>query len=161
MRLLALAAACCLASTASAQEGATTPRDEPATWKELVAGQSKLQFYGFIRLDAIFDSARPNSVQSPLYVLSEDPALGAAGQRNFTMHPRLTRFGFNLQGPEAGWLDGAAPSGTLELDFQNGGLESRQIIRIRHAYFKLAWAKLSLLAGQTWDLDLAPHAHRQ
>lgn len=34
----------------------------------------------------------------------------------------------------------------------NGGSESRQIIRIRHAYLRLDWRQASLLAGQTWDI---------
>lgn len=43
-------------------------------------------------------------------------------------------------------------SGKLETDFENGGSESRQIIRIRHAYLRMGWKDFSLLAGQTWDI---------
>ena len=42
--------------------------------------------------------------------------------------------------------------GVIETDFQNGGSESRQILRIRHAYFNLRTGAFHFLAGQTWDL---------
>src|SRR6059036_1156480 len=111
--------------------------DDVAHWKELTAGQSRIQFYGFLRLDLIYDDSRPDTSQTPFFILSEDPSLGIAGQENFTMHPRLTRFGVNYLGPHVKALEDAALGGKLELDFQNGGRESRPIIRIRHAYLKL------------------------
>jgi hypothetical protein len=44
-------------------------------------------------------------------------------------------------------------SGKFEVDFENGGSESRQIIRIRHGYLKMDWDhQVSILAGQTWDV---------
>jgi len=109
-----------------------------------------LQFYGFIRQDVLFDDSRPDAAQTPLFILSE-PA-GAANRENFTMHPRLTRFGVNLAGPALASMGGARLSGKLEIDFQNGGRESRAIPRYRHAYMTLSWNTASLLAGQTWDL---------
>jgi len=140
------------ASHALAQSGSAQGGDEPATWKELVAGKARLQFYGSLRLDMISDDSRPNSSQSPLYVLSEDPNFGPADQGNFEIHPRLSRFGLNLKGPQVAGLAGAVPSGNIEMDFEGGGPESRPNIRIRHAYFKMSWRTLSVLAGQTWDL---------
>ena len=68
------------------------------------------------------------------------------------MHPRLTRFGINLSGPALRPLGGARVAGKLEIDFQNGGRDSRAIPRYRHAYVTLTWASGSLLVGQTWDL---------
>ena len=43
-------------------------------------------------------------------------------------------------------------TGKIELDFQNGGRESRAVPRYRHAYMQMAWGSQSLLIGQTWDL---------
>ncbi len=40
----------------------------------------------------------------------------------------------------------------MEVDFQNGGKESREILRMRHAYVRFVKGKWELLAGQTWDL---------
>jgi hypothetical protein len=78
--------------------------------------------------------------------------VGRKDAGNFTMHPRLTRFGLNYTGPTIGPLDNSRLGGQLELDFENGGSESRQIIRIRHAYLKLTHGNFSLLGGQTWDV---------
>ncbi len=127
-------------------------QDDAVSWKQLTAGKTKIQFYGFLRSDLILDDSRPDSFQSPLFILAEDPNVGPAGQSNFTLHPRLTRLGINYKGGEIQGLGGARASGNLELDFQNGGRESRPIIRIRHAYFKMTWNAVSLLAGQTWDV---------
>jgi hypothetical protein len=68
------------------------------------------------------------------------------------MHPRSTRFGVDYSGPKVPGLGDADLSGKLELDFENGGSESRQIIRIRHAYLQLAKNDVSILAGQSWDV---------
>ena len=133
----------------SAEQGSG---DETVKWKDLAGGKAQIQFYGFLRTDVILDDSRPDSSQTPLYILSEDPAFGAADQSSFTLHPRLTRFGLNLKGAAMTALGGATPSGNLEMDFQNGGKETRPIIRIRHAYFKLSWRTLSFLVGQTWDV---------
>ncbi len=68
------------------------------------------------------------------------------------MPPRLTRLGIDWNGPQIAKLGDAKLTGKLETDFQNGGSESRQIIRIRHAYLRLDWKKVSILGGQTWDV---------
>jgi hypothetical protein len=118
-----------------------------------VGGGNKLNFYGFLRLDVDVDSQRPNSPQGPLFIESPDPGLGGKPDAgNFTMHPRLTRFGVHYRGAKVPGLGDADLSGKLELDFENGGSESRQIIRIRHAYLQLAKNDVSILAGQTWDV---------
>src|SRR5579862_9182347 len=118
-----------------------------------VGGGNKLKFYGFLRLDVALDSQRPNSPQGPLFIESPDPGLGGKPDAgNYTMHPRLTRFGVDYSGPKVPGLGDADLSGKLELDFENGGSESRQIIRIRHAYLQLAKNDVSILAGQTWDV---------
>ena len=122
-------------SLAPAQSGSAQGGDEPATWKELVAGKARLQFYGSLRLDMISDDSRPNSSQSPLYVLSEDPNFGPADQGNFAIHPRLSRFGLNLKGPQVAGLAGAVPSGNIEMDFEGGGPESRPRARARKVRF--------------------------
>jgi hypothetical protein len=151
--LLAAALAAAGAARALAQSGATGEGgDEAVRWKEIAGGKAKIQFYGFLRLDAIVDDSRPDSSQTPFFILPEDPNLGPAEQNDFTLHPRLTRLGLNVRGPAIAGLGGAAPSGNLEMDFQNGGRESRPIIRIRHAWFRFSWKTLSLLGGQTWDL---------
>jgi len=126
-------------------------KNQPMTWSELISEGNKIKLYGFLRLDMIFDSQRPNNAQSILFITSPDPRVGT-GNGNFTMHPCLTRLGIDWSGPQIAKLGDAKLSGKLETDFQNGGTESRQIIRIRHAYLRLDWKKFSILGGQTWDL---------
>ncbi len=123
----------------------------PAAHGSMVsAGGSRVRLYGFLRFDTIADSSLPDKAQTPFFVRSPDSASG--GEANLTMHPRLTRLGLLLDGPQLGRLGGAHLGGKLEVDFQNGGRESRQVVRIRHAYLELRWPRLSLLAGQTWDV---------
>ncbi|MBA2525143.1 MAG: hypothetical protein H0V18_05060 [Pyrinomonadaceae bacterium] len=119
-------------------------------WSDLLGEGNKLKLYGFIRLDLLFDSQQPNNPQSILFIKSPDPRTGNENG-DFTMHPRLTRFGIDYSGPRIAKLGNAELTGKLETDFQNGGTESRQIIRIRHAYLRLDWKEFYILAGQTWD----------
>lgn len=123
---------------------------------ETGSGKPSLKFYGFLRLDAIYDDSRPSDRQTPMWINSEDPAVGRNDDDDFSMHPRLTRLGLDVDGTSLDTLGNAAVSGKLEVDFQNGpSSESRQMMRIRHAWLKLGWGKTTLLAGQTWDV-IAP-----
>lgn len=148
------------ASVDQAKTGASQPpsqssqpdKDQPVRWSELLGEGNKLKLYGFLRLDLIFNSQHPNNTQTPLFISSPDSRLGGTTNSDFTMHPRLTRFGIDYTGPRIAKLGHAKLSGKLETDFVNGGSESRQIIRIRHAYLRLDWRQASLLAGQTWDI---------
>ena len=119
---------------------------------EFRLGNSALRFYGFARLDVIYDDSRPDAFQFPTFIRSEDPAAGPEDEDNLTLHPRLTRFGLDLTGPVLDPLGGARLGAKLEVDFQNGGRESRAVPRYRHAYLTLAWERSTLLLGQTWDL---------
>jgi hypothetical protein len=129
-----------------------TNANQTLRWSDLVSEGNKLKFYGFLRLDLDFDSQRPNNAQTPLFITSPDVNAGGIERGNFSMHPRLTRFGVDYTGGTIEKLGDAKLSGKLETDFENGGPESRQIIRIRHAYARLDWQAFSLLAGQTWDV---------
>ncbi|MEE8584463.1 MAG: hypothetical protein V3T83_06375, partial [Acidobacteriota bacterium] len=123
---------------------------EAAVWAE--GNKSRLDFYGFVRVDAIIDDSRPDAFQFPSFILSEGQATGLDNQSNLSFHPRLTRLGIHYRGPQMDGLAGARIGGKIEWDFQNGGRESRAIARCRHAYLKLDWEKSSLLLGQSWDL---------
>ena len=64
---------------------------------------SDIQFYGFLCMDAAYDTSRMSDTQIPVFVRSEDPnAPGAApeNQSEFTLYTRMTRFGLNLSGGE-------------------------------------------------------------
>lgn len=112
------------------------------------AGGGELTPYGFVRFDAVIDDSKLSHHQYPNWVLSEPP--GAEGNGNLTIHPRLTRLGAKLAPVDLG--EDSEISGVIETDFQNGGSESRQILRLRKAYFNLRKGDWHFLAGQTWDL---------
>jgi hypothetical protein len=127
-------------------------------WNELSIGKSKFKLYGFLRLDGIYDDSRPNNTQIPAFIRSEDPNAPAAiaSSRNaedFSIYPRLTRFGIDFDGPEVPLFGHPKTTGKLEIDFYNmPSSESRNAPRMRHAYLKLNWDEAFLLAGQTSDV---------
>ena len=127
------------------------PTQAQPTVLEAETNRSALTFYGHARLDAAFDDSRINNFQAPTLVRPEPP--DADNQANFTLHPRMTRFGVNYRAP--GTLDavgGATVNGKFEIDFLNGGSDSRGIPRYRHVFLQLNWQRHSLLAGQTSDI---------
>ena len=128
---------------------AQPPAEAPPP-KEVQPAETRLRVYGFVRHDVIVDDSRLDSAQSPLFVLSEPG--GAGNRHHFTMHPRLTRLGIDLFGPQLAPAGNARVGGRIELDFQNGGRESRAIPRFRHAYLTLAWRQATLLVGQSSDV---------
>ena len=127
-------------------------------WSDFSALGSRFQIYGYLRLDAIYDDSRMNNTQTASFVRSEDPAAPAGfraknDSSDFTMHPKLTRFGINMTGPTIGGLGDAQVLGKLEIDFFNAtATESREALRMRVAYAQLKWTSFSLYAGQMWDV---------
>jgi hypothetical protein len=132
--------------------GATfTPKDpdeDVVRWRDLSAGNSRLSIYGFARVDVIRDSGRSDNTQKPIFVRSAS----ASGGSEFTLHPRLSRIGLNFSPLESSSPGESSVSGKLEVDFQNGGRESRPALRIRHAFLEWKAGGASILAGQTWDI---------
>lgn len=150
-----------------AEKAPAAQPSEAVKWNEIIVGPSKIKFYGFIRLDVIYDDSRvdigvgggANATNGLIgFVLAEDADHPVAAQRAETdddtlfIHPRLSRLGMDFDGPKIELLENAKVTGKLEIDFYNGGSESRDIPRMRHAYLKLAWDNWSFLAGQTSDL---------
>ncbi len=108
----------------------------------------RMRVTGFLRTDVIFDTSRPDSLQSPLFIAP--PAIGGVeGGHTFTIHPRLSRITVDLTSTEIG---PATLSGRFEVDFQNGGRESRAVPRYRHVFIEARWRAVAVLAGQTWDV---------
>lgn len=126
--------------------------DPHVRWSEILGEGNRFKLYGFLRLDLDFDSQRPSNTQIPFFITTPDARASGTDNGDFSMHPRLTRFGIDFTGPTLARLGDAKLTGKFESDFENGGTESRQIIRIRHAYLRLGWKKFSLLGGQTWDV---------
>ncbi|MEK7846261.1 MAG: hypothetical protein AAB257_04780 [Nitrospinota bacterium] len=128
------------------------------TFEDIIGRGNTLKFYGFIRLDIIYDDSKTDNAQIPFYVLSEDTATGAMGNDAvYTMHPRLSRLGIDFTGSKMPYLFDGKVTGKFEIDFQNrvpgvsdpdSGVESRAIPRIRHMYLRLKWNNFLVLGGQ-------------
>ncbi|MBE0535228.1 MAG: hypothetical protein IH624_06115 [Phycisphaerae bacterium] len=105
--------------------------------------------YGFIKLDASYDSAAVNTGNFATWVLPQP----RGKDDEFNMTAKNTRLGLRINSREKGDI---LASGLVEVDFfgtDNGG-ENRPGILVRHAYAKLDWpdARFSILAGQYWDV---------
>ena len=132
----------------------------PLTWQDIISSKNKIKFYGFLRLDVAFDTDRTDNGNFAQFVLNHNSS-AFGNDEELNIHARLTRFGFELAGTPLSTMGNPELSGRLEIDFFGGGPESRNFIRMRHAYLKLNWREwdISLLAGQTNDIvaPLTPH----
>ncbi len=145
LRLVCVALLMVIPISASGQE-------EAAASPTIPIGESRLELYGFVRFDAIYDDSRTDAAQTPTFIRSEDPRVGVRDQRNLTFHPRLTRVGGRITPPAGTSVGGARLASRVEIDFQASGRESRQLIRLRHGYVEMSWSRVTLLAGQTSDI---------
>ena len=129
---------------------------EPAKKAEPPASVStgsgvKVQFYGFARMDASFDTGKINTGNIALWVRPET-LNNNDGEWNLTAG--ATRLGLNLSGPDT---EAIKLTGNIELDFLGGGTENNLNPRLRHGYLKAFWpaSDFSIIAGQTWDVHSA------
>jgi hypothetical protein len=134
--------------------------------KEITREGHSIKFYGFLRGDLAGDTDRMSfDTQLPFFVLSPaDPSQAMRRTGDLTAHPRLTRFGVDVNPPRlpSGW-GGIAK---LEIDFYNAIIDrpasgtaskdllsnSRAAPRIRLAYVQVNKGPFTLLAGQNWDV---------
>ncbi len=107
-----------------------------------------VQLYGKIKLDAAYDSGRSNTGNFARWV---NPGEKQRGDGQFNMTANETRLGLKFKGPQT---EDLKTSALLEMDFYGGGDETSPNPRLRHAFLNLEWPKekLSVLAGQTWDV---------
>ncbi len=136
---------------------ASAPSSVRAQAKE--AEKPTVSFYGFLRVDAVWDDSRMQNHQYAMWALPEDAIVGLKDNSHLTIYPRVTRFGINVG--SIALSDEITGSGKIEIDFQNAGTESRAGLRMRHAYFEVAYGAFRLLGGQTWQLlsPLYPEIH--
>ena len=123
------------------------------------AEKPTVSFYGFLRVDAVWDDSRMQNHQYAMWALPEDAIVGLHDNSHLTIYPRVTRFGIKVA--SIALSDEITGSGKIEIDFQNAGTESRAGLRMRHAYFEVAYGAFTLLGGQTWQLlsPLYPEVH--
>ena len=112
-----------------------------------------ISFSGFIKTDLIFDSRQTVSIREGhflLYPQNENLDLKGSdinAKSNFNILSIQTRLNAKITGPDA--FD-AKTSGFIEGEFFGTADSDVNGFRLRHAYLKLDWEKLSLLVGQTW-----------
>ncbi|MCI0651796.1 MAG: hypothetical protein L0Z55_07920 [Planctomycetes bacterium] len=147
--------------SAAAEHSPPTSSEPPALkWSDLLKSGKPFKFYGFLRLDAYYNTARADSVIIPFRVLPESSPQSISGQasyndNDFALDPRLTRLGLEV---DAGEIAGAQVRGRLEVDFANfpsGVSESRATPRIRLAYVDAEQGSFTHRFGQDWDI-IAP-----
>jgi len=109
---------------------------------------------GYIRTETFFDTYRSTeSRDGESYSYPLKKSLDAAGNdinkiNQFTMLGVQSRFKINASGVSA---FGAKVSSLIEADFLGMGDDSKYMVGLRHAYFKLDWNKTQLLMGQYWS----------
>ena len=110
-----------------------------------------LELYGYVKLDASYDTHEVNSGNFAVFVLPENG--DRTNDDEFNITARQTRVGLRIKGPD---VDGVKTSGVIEGDFYGAGgaSENRADFRMRHAFLQLDWPeeRFSVLAGQTWDV---------
>ncbi len=117
---------------------------------EVTVGPVSAQVYGSIRLSMAYDTHKVAGGSDGLayYVL---PLEAGEEDNEFAMTANETRFGINVNGPEAGFFK--TTTGKIEADFYGkGGAANGQHIRLRHAWMDLASENgFAIRAGQDWD----------
>jgi uncharacterized coiled-coil protein SlyX len=110
-----------------------------------VSSRFDLSFYGYVKLDAAYDSQR--TAVGDLAFFSR-PDSGAGDDDSFSLTAKQTRFGMKVTAPEVrGW----ETRGRLEMDFYGSASDNAANPRMRLAF--LEWEKndWTILAGQQYD----------
>jgi len=114
--------------------------------KSVVSSRYPVDLYGFIKLDAAYDSSRTDLGNFARWVASD-----GKNDNQFNMTARQSRLGLRFDGPD---VEGMETGGRVEIDFYEGGSENKNRLMMRHAYMQVAWPDYDvvLLAGQTSDV---------
>jgi hypothetical protein len=108
-----------------------------------------IQFYGYIKGDAAYDTSRTTTGNYVTWVNSEATN---DDDDEFNLTANETRLGLRIGGPKTAQME---TSGVIEFDFFGSGAdENKAKIQMRHAYLQLLWpeSRFAILAGQTWDV---------
>ena len=126
------------------QTGASMDPLPKPVWSNL-----DIQLYGYLKLDAAYDSSKIMNGNYAQWVESES---SNDNDDQFNMTANETRLGMLINGPDNGEMK---TSGRVEVDFYGGGSgENKAHMMMRHAYFKLDWPedRFNIIAGQTSDV---------
>lgn len=119
-----------------------TEKKKPV-WSDL-----DIQLYGYLKLDAAYDTSRIDNGNYAKWVQSESTT---DNDDQFNMTANESRLGMRINGPQEGDMN---TSGRVEVDFYGGGSENKSQIMMRHAYLKIDWPqeRFNVIAGQTSDV---------
>jgi hypothetical protein len=122
--------------------------EEAVTEKHPVLSSLEVDLYGYVKLDAAYDSACTSTGDFARWVESEETN---EDDDQFNMTARQTRLGLRIRGPREGSMQ---TSGRVEVDFYGGNSENKPEVMLRHAYLELEWpeSRWKLLAGQFSDV---------
>lgn len=124
-----------------------------AAWAQTAQPTSGLAWSGYVKSDLLYDSRQTESFREGHFLLypsnakTDQQGLDINDQPSFNILSIQTRLNGKISGPDA---FGAKTSGTIEGEFFGTSDADLPGFRLRLAFLKLDWKKLSLLAGQTW-----------
>lgn len=109
---------------------------------------------GFVKTDFFWDSRQTVNARECHFLLWPEPVIedpngnDLNGKSSFNFLSLQSRLSVNITGPNA---FGAKTSGLIEGDFFAQANENVNLFRLRHAFVKLNWEHLEILAGQFWN----------
>lgn len=112
-----------------------------------------LSWSGFVRADAMYDTRQVvEAREGYLLLYPKNHSLDSEGkdingQGSFNQYAMTARLAAKISGPV---VMGAKTTALIEGDFTGASNAENNSLRLRHAYAKLSWNKVSLLAGQYW-----------
>lgn len=123
---------------------------EDESEKKSVWSTVDLQFYGFVKLDASYDTAAADPGNFVKWVDLEPEN---EDDDQFNMTANQTRLGLWLRTPDEADKS-LQTKGRVEIDFYGGGAENKPNPMLRLAYIDLYWRKSGwrFLAGQSFDV---------
>jgi hypothetical protein len=118
-----------------------------------------IKLNGFVRNDFFVDSRQTQGIrEGSVSLWPKDLAKDESGKDinaapSFNMLGINSRLGGTITGPDA---FGAKTSGLLEMEFFGSSENDVGVVRLRHAWMKLDWAKTQLAFGQFWHPLFVP-----
>lgn len=113
-----------------------------------------IKFSGFVKSDFFFDSRQTVAAREGHFLLwpspevLDEPGNDINAKTNFNFLAVQSRLKGTISGPDA---FGAKTSGVIEGDFFAQANDNINLLRLRHAFVKLNWTNLEVLAGQYWN----------
>ena len=116
--------------------------------------QFGVKISGFVKNDFFWDSRQTVAAREGHFLLWPEPVEldnngnDLNGKSSFNFLSIQSRLSIGLSGPDA---FGAKTSGLIEGDFFAQANDNINMLRLRHAFVKLNWEHLEIMAGQYWN----------